>query len=57
MSPAMNAANDFEPRDRDRRTLSEGVAVLVRGARVVKAASTLAEAVLGSGQHEAGGGK
>ena len=37
------------------RTSSEVVADLVRGARVVKAANTLAAAVLGSDPQEAGG--
>jgi predicted dinucleotide-binding enzyme len=55
MRPAMDATNDFEPSDHDRRTSSEGVAGLVRGARVVKVANTLAAAVLGSDQHEAEG--
>ena len=55
MSPAMDATNDFEPSDHDGRTSSEGVAGLVRGARVVKVANTLAGAVRGSDQHDAGG--
>jgi predicted dinucleotide-binding enzyme len=38
-----------------RRTSSEVVADLVRGARVVKAANTLGAAVLGSDPQEAGG--
>ncbi|MGB0092332.1 MAG: hypothetical protein WBP81_07345 [Solirubrobacteraceae bacterium] len=37
------------------RNSSEVVAGLVRGARVVKPANTLAAAVLGSDPHEAGG--
>jgi predicted dinucleotide-binding enzyme len=43
----VDATNDFDP--------SELVAGLVPGARVVKAANTLAAAVLGSDPHEAGG--
>jgi predicted dinucleotide-binding enzyme len=51
----IDATNDFEPSDLNGRTSSEVVADLVRGARVVKAANTLAAAVLGSDPHEAGG--
>jgi predicted dinucleotide-binding enzyme len=51
----LDATNDFEPSDLNGRTSSEVVADLVRGARVVKAANTLAAAVLGSDPHEAGG--
>ena len=51
----IDATNDFEPGDLNGRTSSEVVADLVGGARVVKAANTLAAAVLGSDPHEAGG--
>jgi predicted dinucleotide-binding enzyme len=51
----IDATNDFEPSDLNGRTSSEVVAELVRGARVVKAANTLAAAVLGSDPQEAGG--
>jgi hypothetical protein len=51
----MDATNDFEPSDLNGRTSSELVADLVRGARVVKAANTLAAAVLGSDPKQAGG--
>jgi predicted dinucleotide-binding enzyme len=51
----IDATNDFEPSDLNGRTSSEVVAGLVRGARVVKAANTLAAAVLGSDPHEGGG--
>jgi predicted dinucleotide-binding enzyme len=51
----IDATNDFEPSDLNGRISSEVVAGLVRGARVVKAANTLAAAVLGSDPHEAGG--
>jgi predicted dinucleotide-binding enzyme len=51
----IDATNDFEPSDLNGRTSSEVVADLVHGARVVKAANTLAAAVLGSDPHEAGG--
>jgi hypothetical protein len=51
----IDATNDFEPSDLDGRTSSEVVADLVRGAHVVKAANTLAAAVLGSDPQEAGG--
>jgi predicted dinucleotide-binding enzyme len=51
----IDATNDFDPSDLDGTTSSEVVAGLVRGARVVKAANTLAAAVLGSDPQEAGG--
>ena len=51
----IDATNDFEPSDLNGRTSSEVVADLVRGARVVKAANTLAAAVLGSDPQEAEG--
>jgi predicted dinucleotide-binding enzyme len=51
----IDATNDFEPSDLNGRTSSEVVADLVVGARVVKAANTLAAAVLGSDPQEAGG--
>ena len=51
----IDATNDFEPSDLNGRTSSEVVAGLVRGARVVKAANTLAAAVLGSDPQEASG--
>jgi 8-hydroxy-5-deazaflavin:NADPH oxidoreductase len=51
----IDATNDFDPSDLNGRTSSEVVADLVRGARVVKAANTLAAAVLGSDPQEAGG--
>jgi len=51
----IDATNDFDPSDLDGRTSSDVVADLVRGARVVKAANTLAAAVLGSDPQEAGG--
>jgi predicted dinucleotide-binding enzyme len=51
----IDATNDFEPSDLNGKTSSEVVAGLVRGARVVKAANTLAAAVLGSDPQEAGG--
>ncbi|MEA2272017.1 MAG: 8-hydroxy-5-deazaflavin:NADPH oxidoreductase [Solirubrobacteraceae bacterium] len=51
----IDATNDFEPSDLNGRTTSEVVADIVRGARVVKAANTLAAAVLGSDPQEAGG--
>jgi predicted dinucleotide-binding enzyme len=38
----IDATNDFDPGDLDGRTSSEVVADLARGARVVKAANTLA---------------
>jgi len=51
----IDATNDFDPSDLNGRTSSEVVAGLVRGARVVKAANTLAAAILGSDPHEGGG--
>ena len=51
----VDATNDFQPSDLDRRTSSEQVADLVAGARVVKAANTLGADVLGADPHEAGG--
>ena len=51
----VDATNDFDPSDLDGTTSSELVADLVPGTRVVKAANTLAAAVLGSDPHEAGG--
>jgi 8-hydroxy-5-deazaflavin:NADPH oxidoreductase len=51
----IDATNDFEPSDLNGSTSREVVADLVRGARVVKAANTLAAAVLGSDPQEAGG--
>jgi len=51
----VDATNDFDPGDLEGRTSSELVADLVAGARVVKAANTLAAEVLGSDPHEAGG--
>jgi predicted dinucleotide-binding enzyme len=51
----IDATNDFDPSDLNGRTSSEVVADLARGARVVKAANTLAAAVLGSDPKEAGG--
>jgi 8-hydroxy-5-deazaflavin:NADPH oxidoreductase len=51
----IDATNDFDPSDLNGRTSSEVVAGLVRGARVVKAANTLAAGVLGSDPHEGGG--
>ncbi len=51
----IDATNDFTPGDLNGSTSSEVVAELVRGARVVKAANTLAAAVLGSDPHQAGG--
>jgi predicted dinucleotide-binding enzyme len=51
----IDTTNDFDPSDLNGRTSSEVVADLVPGARVVKAANTLAAAVLGSDPHEAGG--
>jgi 8-hydroxy-5-deazaflavin:NADPH oxidoreductase len=49
------AATDFEGGDLDARTSSELVAELVSGARVVKAANTLAAEVLAADPHEATG--
>jgi predicted dinucleotide-binding enzyme len=51
----IDATNDFDPRDLDGRTSSEVVADLVGDAPVVKAANTLAAAVLGADPREAGG--
>jgi 8-hydroxy-5-deazaflavin:NADPH oxidoreductase len=51
----IDATNDFDGSDLDGRTSSEAVADLVDGALVVKAANTLAAAVLGADPHEAGG--
>lgn len=51
----IDATNDFDPSDLNGRTSSEVVAELLGGARVVKAANTLAAAVLGSDPHQAGG--
>ena len=51
----IGATNDFDPRDLAGRTSSEVVADLVGDAPVVKAANTLAAAVLGTDPREAGG--
>jgi hypothetical protein len=51
----IDPTNDFDGSDLDGRTSSEVVADLVAFAPVVKAANTLAAAVLGSGPDEAGG--
>ena len=51
----IDATNDFDSSDLNGRTSSEIVSELLGGARVVKAANTLAAAVLGSDPHEAGG--
>jgi predicted dinucleotide-binding enzyme len=51
----IDATNDFDPSDLHGRTSSEVVADLVDGAAVVKAANTLAAAVLGADPREAGG--
>jgi len=51
----IDPTNDFDPSDLDGRTSSEVVARLVAPARVVKAANTLAAAVLGSDPQQAGG--
>jgi 8-hydroxy-5-deazaflavin:NADPH oxidoreductase len=51
----IDPTNDFDPSDLDGRTSSEVVTDLVAPARVVKAANTLAAAVLGSDPHQAGG--
>jgi predicted dinucleotide-binding enzyme len=51
----IDATNDFDPGDLNGRTSSELIADLVAPARVVKAANTLAAAVLASDPHEAGG--
>src|ERR1700676_2941364 len=50
----IDATNDFEPSDLNGSSSSEVAAGLVRGARVVKAANTLAAAVLGFGAPLAG---
>jgi len=51
----IDATNDFDPQNLDGRTSSEIVADLVADAPVVKAANTLAAAVLGADSREAGG--
>jgi hypothetical protein len=51
----IDPTNDFEPGDLDGRTSSEVVADLVAPARVVKAANTLAAAVLGADPGQPGG--
>jgi predicted dinucleotide-binding enzyme len=51
----IDATNDWAADDLQGRTSSELVSDLVAGARVVKAANTLAAEVLGSDPHEAGG--
>ena len=51
----IDPTNDFDPSDLDGRTSSEVVTDLVAPARVVKAANTLAAAVLGSDPQQAGG--
>jgi predicted dinucleotide-binding enzyme len=51
----IDPTNDFEPSDLDGRTSSEVAADLVARARVVKAANTLAAAVLGSDPGQPGG--
>jgi 8-hydroxy-5-deazaflavin:NADPH oxidoreductase len=51
----IDATNDFDGGDLHGRTSSELVADLVAGARVVKAANTLAAPVLGADPQEAGG--
>jgi predicted dinucleotide-binding enzyme len=51
----IDATNDWAADDLQGRTSSELVADLVTGARVVKAANTLAAEVLSSDPHEAGG--
>jgi predicted dinucleotide-binding enzyme len=51
----IDPTNDFEPSDLDGRTSSEVVADLVAPARVVKAANTLAAAVLASAPGQPGG--
>jgi 8-hydroxy-5-deazaflavin:NADPH oxidoreductase len=51
----IDPTNDFDPSDLNGRTSSEVVADLVAPARVVKAANTLAAALLGSDPHQAGG--
>ena len=51
----IDATNDFDPRDLDRRTSSDVIADLVRDAPVVKAANTLAAELLGADPRQAGG--
>ena len=51
----IDPTNAFNPADLDGRTSSEIVADLVPGARVVKAANTLAAEILGADPHDAGG--
>jgi len=51
----IDATNDWNADDIQARTSSEVIADLVPGARVVKAANTLAAEVLGSDPREAGG--
>jgi 8-hydroxy-5-deazaflavin:NADPH oxidoreductase len=51
----IDATNDFDPVGLGDTTSSEVVAELIPGARVVKAANTLAAAVLGTDPREAGG--
>jgi predicted dinucleotide-binding enzyme len=51
----IDATNDFHPQNLNGRTSSEIVADLVGDAPVVKAANTLAAAVLGADPREAGG--
>jgi 8-hydroxy-5-deazaflavin:NADPH oxidoreductase len=51
----IDPTNDFDPSDLNGRTSSEVVADLVAPARVVKAANTMAAAVLGSDPYHAGG--
>jgi predicted dinucleotide-binding enzyme len=51
----IDATNDFDRRNLDGSTSSEVVAALVADAPVVKAANTLAAAVLGADPREAGG--
>jgi 8-hydroxy-5-deazaflavin:NADPH oxidoreductase len=51
----IDPTNDFDPSDLDGRTSSEVVAGLVAPARVVKAANTLAAALLASDPRRAGG--
>src|SRR5258705_7261710 len=51
----IDATNDWAADDLQGRTSSELVAVLVAGARLVKAANTLGAEVPGSDPHEAGG--
>jgi 8-hydroxy-5-deazaflavin:NADPH oxidoreductase len=51
----IDATNDWDAGDLESKTSSEIVADLAPGARVVKAANTLAAEVLGSDPHEAGG--